>query len=120
MAESTVSPSTPTVPPRRWPLLPLLAVLLLVGLALFGQRGIMKARLYAQQKATLEAELREVEAHNAALRKEIEALRSDRRYIETIARRELGMVKPDEIIYQFPASGEKPTTVAHSAAAARH
>jgi hypothetical protein len=47
--------------------------------------------------------MRQLEAANAALRKEIAALRSDRRTIEGIARKELGMVREDELIYQFPS-----------------
>jgi cell division protein FtsB len=48
-----------------------------------------------------------MEEINSALRQEIKSLRSDRRYIEDIARRELGMVKADELVYQFPAQGKK-------------
>jgi cell division protein FtsB/cell division protein DivIC len=42
------------------------------------------------------------------LREEVKRLQRDKRYIEEIARKELGMVKEGEIIYQFdtPSMGE--------------
>jgi cell division protein FtsB len=38
---------------------------------------------------------------NAALREQIQQLRTDDRFLEGIARRELGMTRPDEIVYRF-------------------
>jgi cell division protein FtsB len=35
------------------------------------------------------------------LREEVKRLQRDKRYIEEIARKELGMVKEGEVIYQF-------------------
>lgn len=88
-----------------------LAVVLFTLAAFFGEHGIVRELQHRREKLALEQELRRVETQNAVLRKEIEALRNDGKYIETIARRELGMVKPDEIIYQFPPSGEKASLV---------
>lgn len=84
-------------------MVPLLLILLLLGLAVFGDKGLLRALQFRRQQAELELRLRELEQTNAALRKEIEALRSDRRRIEAIARKELGLVRDDELIYQFPA-----------------
>lgn len=43
-------------------------------------------------------------AHEIAdLKREIEALRADPSYIERIARDELGMVRQEELVFQFPA-----------------
>jgi cell division protein FtsB len=81
---------------------PLLLVLLMLGFALFGEKGVLRVIQSGRQKAVLKEEVRRLEEVNSALHKEIDALRSDRRYIENIARRELGMVKQDELIYQFP------------------
>ena len=49
----------------------------------------------------LAQKLVDVEAQNEGLRVEIAALRGDRRYIERIARTELGMVREDELVFQF-------------------
>ncbi len=108
----TSAPST-----RRLPLLPVLLALLLLGFALFGDRGILRAVQANRQKAALQEQVQQLEAANAELRQEIESLRNDRRYLEAVARKELGMVKDDELVYQFrpaqpkarAAGGSKPT-----------
>ena len=87
--------------------LSILLILVLLGFALFGDKGILRAVQFNRQKTELQAELQRVEEINSALRQEIKSLRSDRRYIEDIARRELGMVKKDELVYQFTSQGEK-------------
>jgi cell division protein FtsL len=92
---------------RKIPFVPLLLILLLLAFAVFGQRGILRALQLGRQKAALEVQVKELEETNAALRQEIEALRSDPRTIEAIARRELGMVKEDELSYQFRRAPEK-------------
>lgn len=92
---------------RSWPggrlnRLALVAVLLLLALALLGDKGILRAVRLSREKASLQEEVRRLEEANAALRREIEALRSDRKYLESLARQELGMVRDDELVYQFP------------------
>jgi cell division protein FtsB len=42
-----------------------------------------------------------MEEENRHLREEVRRLQHEKRYIEEIARKELGMVKEGEIIYQF-------------------
>lgn len=93
--------NSPRPSPRRLPIVPVLLALLLLGFALFGERGILRALQASRQKAALQEEVRQLEAANAELRQEIESLRNDRRYLEAIARKELGMVKDDELVYQF-------------------
>lgn len=89
--------------------MPVLLILLLLGFAVFGDRGILRALQFSRQKAGLETQVRQLEEENAGLRLEIEALRSDRRTLEGIARRELGMVKEDELVYQFrPGTTARP------------
>lgn len=112
-AKSSPPPAHSAVSERKriWPFLMALAAVLFTLAVFFGEHGIVRELQHRREKLALEQELRRVETQNTALRKEIEALRNDGKYIETIARRELGMVKPDEIIYQFPPSGEKASAV---------
>lgn len=105
MSSAEGSPSSSA--PRKTPVWPILLLVLLLGLALFGDKGILKAIQFNRQKGDLQAELQRLEEINRSLRQEIESLRSDRRTIEDIARRELGMVKADELVYQFPSRGNK-------------
>jgi cell division protein FtsB len=80
---------------------PLALVALILGFAFFGDRGILHMLNLSSQKAILSQELAKFETQNERLRIEITALRSDRRHIERIARTELGMVRDDELVFQF-------------------
>lgn len=71
---------------------------------IFGGQGLMRWLQSDQSKKTLTAELEKVQEQNARTRQEIDSLMHNLKYIETVARRDLGMVKADEIIYQFPNS----------------
>jgi cell division protein FtsB len=103
MAESHAKASRPDG--GRLNLWPLALVALILGFALFGDRGILHMVKLTGQKADLEQQIAEAESANEALRGEINALRGDRRYIERVARTELGMVRDDELVFQF--SGRK-------------
>jgi cell division protein FtsB len=84
---------------------PLALVALILGFALFGDRGILHMVKLSGQKADLAQQIAKAEAGNQDLRDEIDSLRGDRRYIERVARTELGMVRDDELVFQF--SGRK-------------
>jgi cell division protein FtsB len=82
-----------------------LALLLLVGLAvvsLVGDRGLVRLYQMHQEKTTLEGEVESLAATIDQLKDEARALRSDAATIEAIAREELGLVKPGELVFQFP------------------
>ncbi len=79
--------------------------------AIFGGHGLMRWLQSDQDKKTLTAELEKIEGENARTRREIDSLIHNEKHIETIARRDLGMVKADEIIYQFPSSEKKSDSI---------
>ncbi len=84
-----------------------LTVLLLVALAvasLVGNRGVVRLYWMHQTKAALEREIAQLTANNAALADEVRALRTDPGRVEAIAREELGLVKPGELVYEFRAA----------------
>ena len=96
-----VQPVPATTPRRRRLLNGLLAfatVVLLVD-SLVGDRGLMermRAReLYEQEVAALEA----VRYENAVLREKIYRLNNDPAAIESIAREELGLIRPGELLF---------------------
>lgn len=80
---------------------PLALIVLILGFALFGERGILNMLQLSGQKAELVGQIEDLEAQNETLRMEISALRNDRHHIERIARTELGMVRDDELVFQF-------------------
>jgi len=92
-----------TTPALAWmlPLCLLLGSVVAVPLLVLDERGLPRYR-------ALRDELREIERQNERLRervrqlhREVRALRSDERAIERIARDELGMVRAEEIVFQF-------------------
>jgi cell division protein FtsB len=76
-------------------------VLTLAGLIFFGQRGLTHLLTLQEQFAALEADNQRISLENARLKKEIELLNKNMAYIEDIARKQLGLVKKDELVYQL-------------------
>lgn len=87
----------------RFPLWWLLPLMVLLGFAFLGDNGVLRLIKGYQQREGLQVEVLRLKQENEALRADIQALKSDRRYIESIARKELGMVREDELVYQFPS-----------------
>lgn len=82
----------------------LLSLVLLVGSTIFGERGFV-------QMVQLRAELKEIENNNTMLRteneelkKEIGNLTNNLKYLEEVARNELGLVRDGEMVYRLGKS----------------
>ena len=85
-----------------------LLILGLVGLILFGQNGYMDyMHLQAEKDALVEKNRAAGEA-NRILQRQVTRLEEDKEYIEHIARKELGMIAGDEIVYKFKKQGDAP------------
>lgn len=67
----------------------------------FSDEGLFGLYRLKQKQARLELELTRLQAENQQLRQEIERLKHDPAYWEKIAREKLGLVQPDEIVFQF-------------------
>ena len=68
----------------------------------FGDKGLLRIHELRQDKSKIAAKLTDTKAENDKLKLEIIALKSDRRYLESIARKDFGLVRSNEVIYQFP------------------
>lgn len=82
-----------------------LLILLFLGLVAawlgFGERGFIHLyRMDLERQAYMER-INKLERENRDLLDEIQRLRSDREYVESIGRGDLGLVKEDEIMYRF-------------------
>jgi cell division protein FtsB len=77
-------------------------ILFILFFTVFGERGLLRIYHLSKDKREMEKRVEELKAENDRLKREIQALQSDRRYLESIARRDFGLVRPNEIIYQFP------------------
>lgn len=73
----------------------------------FGERGLLRINHLHRDRDEMQQRYLELKRENDKLKREITALQSDRRYLESIARRDFGLVRSNEVIYQFP-SPEKP------------
>jgi cell division protein FtsB len=78
----------------------LLFLILMGSVILFGSRGVLDNRRLDQKLLDLRKSNEELAAKNDALKKEVLLLRSDMRYIEKIARDELGMVRHNDKVYR--------------------
>jgi len=87
----------------------LCTLLTVSGVLIFGQRGISHLATLQEQFATLESKNLRIEEENERLKKEIELLKENLAYIEDIARKQFGLVKKDELVYQLqPRDSNKP------------
>lgn len=67
----------------------------------FGDRGFIHLYRMNKERQVYLKKIDKLEATNKKLMNEIKKLRNDRDYIESTARKELGLVKKDEVIYKF-------------------
>ena len=68
----------------------------------FSDRGIAELQHARQRVNGLRSEIARLEAENARLRSEIESVKQSTYAVERIAREDLGMSKPGEVIYMLP------------------
>jgi len=87
---------------RRMYIIPILAVAFILFFTIFGERGLLRIYHLNKEKQDVQQRLDALKGDNLKLVREVDALKNDRRYLESIARRDFGMVRKNEIIYQFP------------------
>lgn len=87
-------------------IIPILAVTFILYFTIFGERGLLRIYHLSKEKQEVQLRLESLKGENMKLVREVDALKNDRRYLESIARRDFGMVRKNEIIYQFPQKSE--------------
>ena len=90
----------------KFSLLALLFLGLVVAWLGFGERGFIHLYRMDRERQTYLEKINNLERENRQLLDEIQRLRSDREYVENIGRREMGLVKEDEIMYRFEKKKE--------------
>ncbi|HTH02017.1 MAG TPA: septum formation initiator family protein [Vicinamibacterales bacterium] len=73
--------------------------LVLVVDALIGEKGLMQSMNARRQYRQLQGSLEELRRENAALREEMRRLNEDPATIESLAREDLGLIRPGEIVF---------------------
>ncbi len=87
-------------------IIPILAVTFILYFTIFGERGLLRIYHLNKEKREVQSRLEALKGENLKLVREVDALKNDRRYLESIARRDFGMVRKNEIIYQFPQQSD--------------
>jgi cell division protein FtsB len=95
------------LPPRWIPYLLGLFILSLLVLSILGERGAFHLWRLRGEKVKLDEENYRLQKENETLRQRISMLRNDNFYLEKMAREDLNLVRPGEIIYRFPSSEPK-------------
>ena len=95
--------ATPAVPQakrrRTLQMLLVFVTLVLVINALVGERGLMETLRARRQHQELVSSIERLRIENARLREEARRLRTDPGTIEALARQELGLIKPGEMLF---------------------
>lgn len=82
-----------------------LPVLWLAQQAFFGQNGIRTLWQKQHEYARTMAHVRKLEEQNRNLNQSVHELQSNPDSIEAIAREQLHLIKPGEIVYTYPVQG---------------
>jgi len=79
--------------------------LVIVGLFMawlaFGERGFIHLYRMEKERQVYLEKIRELKKANDELLEQVNRLKNDGDYVERLARKELGLVKQNEVIYRF-------------------
>jgi len=87
---------------------PAAIIIFILYFTIFGDRGLLRINHLHRDRDEMQKQLLDLKGENDKLKREISALQSDRRYLESIARRDFGLVRSNEVIYQFPPQAGTP------------
>ncbi|MFQ5867840.1 MAG: septum formation initiator family protein [bacterium] len=81
----------------------ILILIVIIGalIFLFGNKNFQTLLFLNKEIAQLKQRITGLEEENKRLREELEAVKKDPEYIESLARKELGLIKPGETKYKF-------------------
>ena len=106
--------------PKNWPLLMIGALIALLSLVtIVGERGALHLWRLRGEKNRLDEQNYRLQKENEALRQRIYALRNDDSYLEKVAREELHLARPGEIVYRFQSPRARSGEVNEAASAPR-
>lgn len=91
---------------RLWRAVALLAFLGLAWLLFSPGNGVLSVFSTKSELRKLQAETDELSRENAVLEAEINKMKNDPAYLEEVARRDFGLLKPNERVFDFSRSGK--------------
>lgn len=83
------------------------ALFLLAIHDVFGSHGLLAMRRTQAQVQELRGEIDRLNHENGDLSKQVQALRTDPKAVERIAREEMGLARPGEIIFKLPEQSQE-------------
>jgi cell division protein FtsL len=75
----------------------------------FGAHGFIAMRKTQTEITHLTAQIHQLDEQNQSLSNEVNALKTDPRLIERIAREDMGLARPGEYIFKMPATPDDPS-----------
>jgi cell division protein FtsB len=96
---------------RNLRLLLVLVIVLVAAHDLFGAHGFMAMRRTQREMRVLRGQITQLNQENEALAKQVQALKTDPRLIEKIARDEMNLARPGEYIFKILPQTSKPATI---------
>src|SRR5918993_985791 len=79
-------------------------ILLLAVVTVVGERGAIHLWRLRGEKSRIDEQNYRLQKENEVLRQQVSRIRNDNHYLEKLAREELNLVRPGEVIYRFPKS----------------
>lgn len=79
-----------------------LALLALLVHDIFGAHGFVAMRRTQKEIAQIRAQIGKINEENKSLTSQVNSLKSDPKAIERIAREDMGLARPGEIIFKLP------------------
>jgi len=88
---------------QRWPIYLFSALIILIALdTMVGERGALHLWRLRGEKNRLDEQNFRMQKENEVLRERVYRLRNDNAFLEKLAREELNLVRPGEVVYRFP------------------
>ena len=85
-----------------------IAMFYLLLVVMFGDNGLIELNRKQDTHQRLLVENERLTQENLKMYRTIDRLANDPAFVESVARRELGMVRPDELIFKFAPSANDP------------
>jgi cell division protein FtsB len=94
--------------PRRWPIYLISSLIALLSLVtIVGERGALHLWRLRGEKSRLDEQNYLLQKENEALRQRVYRIRNDDDYLEKVAREELNLARPGEIVYRLQDRGSR-------------
>ncbi len=86
---------------RRFVFVAVVLAILIAASSVVGKKSLVKIFQMSKTRTELQQEIKQLRQVNEEIAREIQALAHNPSQVEAIAREDLGLVKPGEIVYQF-------------------